>query len=200
MRWGAAPKREPPGEDAAGDDAARATRGDKAAGASAGTRPAPGNAFLTHAQSKRRQSGLYRSRVTWASARQAPDRCWQTGTVDVALRELSVPGLAKGFPAIQILQSLQERPVGDKFRSRASLPTAALAHGLYMRTAGRGRSMLACITLVARQASALVAAPPLRVLCYGDSLTAGTSPPLDTLHPYAPQLEAAIGPSVLVRH
>ena len=60
--------------------------------------------------------------------------------------------------------------------------------------------MLACITLVARQASALVAAPPLRVLCYGDSLTAGTSPPLGTLHPYAPQLEAAIGPSVLVRH
>ena len=59
--------------------------------------------------------------------------------------------------------------------------------------------MLACITLVAGQASALVAAP-LRVLCYGDSLTAGTSPPLDTLHPYAPQLEASIGPSVLVRH
>ena len=62
---GGGPEARATGEDAAGDDAARASRGDKAAGASAGTRPAPGNAFLTHAQSKRRQSGLYRSRVTW---------------------------------------------------------------------------------------------------------------------------------------
>lgn len=39
------------------------------------------------------------------------------------------------------------------------------------------------------------AAPPasetktIRILCYGDSLTAGTSPPLDQLFPYAPHLE-----------
>ena len=98
---GAAPKREPPGEDAAGHDAARATRGDKAAGASAGTRPAPGIVFLTHAQSKRRHSGLYRSQLP--SARQAPDRCWETGTVLVALCELSVPESAKGSVAIQVL-------------------------------------------------------------------------------------------------
>ena len=45
------------------------------------------------------------------------------------------------------------------------------------------------------------AAGPLRVLCYGDSLTAGTSPPLDTLHPFSPILERAIGSSTaLVRH
>ena len=59
-------------------------------------RPAPGNVFLTHAQSKRRQSGLYRSRVHLASARQAPDRCWETGTVLVALCELSVPSRRRG--------------------------------------------------------------------------------------------------------
>ena len=40
----------------------------------------------------------------------------------------------------------------------------------------------------------------LRILCYGDSLTAGTSPPLDELYPYAPTLEKALGSSVLVRH
>ena len=43
-------------------------------------------------------------------------------------------------------------------------------------------------------------AAPLRVFCYGDSLTAGTSPPLDELYPYAPTLEKALGSSVLVRH
>ena len=42
---------------------------------------------------------------------------------------------------------------------------------------------------------------PQRVFCYGDSLTAGTSPPLDDLYPYAPVLERAIGPSTaIVRH
>mmetsp|Transcript_10514 Transcript_10514/g.14746 ORF Transcript_10514/g.14746 Transcript_10514/m.14746 type:complete len:278 (-) Transcript_10514:302-1135(-) len=34
--------------------------------------------------------------------------------------------------------------------------------------------------------------PPLRVFCYGDSLTAGTSPPLLELFPYATHLEHAI--------
>ena len=43
-------------------------------------------------------------------------------------------------------------------------------------------------------------AAPVRVFCFGDSLTAGTSPPLDELYPYAPALEKALGPSVLVRH
>jgi lysophospholipase L1-like esterase len=65
--------------------------------------------------------------------------------------------------------------------------------------AGRARTLFVCIAAAAGQSTALVAAP-LRVLCYGDSLTAGTSPPLDTLYPYAPALESAIGPSVLVRH
>ena len=47
----------------------------------------------------------------------------------------------------------------------------------------------------------VTAAGPLRVLCYGDSLTAGTSPPLDTLHPFSPILERAIGSSTaIVRH
>lgn len=46
-----------------------------------------------------------------------------------------------------------------------------------------------------------LAAPPQRVLCYGDSLTAGTSPPLADLYPYAPTLEQAIGPATaMVRH
>lgn len=50
-------------------------------------------------------------------------------------------------------------------------------------------------------AVAAAAAAPLRVLCYGDSLTAGTSPPLDACYPYAPVLERAIGSSTaLVRH
>ena len=46
------------------------------------------------------------------------------------------------------------------------------------------------------------AAPqPQRVLCYGDSLTAGTSPPLEELYPYAPTLEQAVGPAAaMVRH
>ncbi|KAL9185062.1 hypothetical protein ACHAXT_002839 [Thalassiosira profunda] len=30
---------------------------------------------------------------------------------------------------------------------------------------------------------------PQRIFCYGDSLTAGTSPPSDQLHPYGPHLE-----------
>lgn len=42
--------------------------------------------------------------------------------------------------------------------------------------------------------------PPSRVFCYGDSLTAGTSPPLDEDFPYAPVLERCLGSSVLVRH
>jgi len=42
---------------------------------------------------------------------------------------------------------------------------------------------------------------PQRVFCYGDSLTAGTSPPLDELFPYAPVLEQAVGPATaMVRH
>ena len=101
VRWGAAPKREPPEEDAAGDDAARAIRGDKAAGASAGTRPAPGNVFLTHAQSKRRQSGLYRSRCL--GERSADTRqCGETGTVHVALCELYVPESANAYIPISM--------------------------------------------------------------------------------------------------
>ena len=41
---------------------------------------------------------------------------------------------------------------------------------------------------------------PRRVFCFGDSLTAGTSPPLHELFPYSTVLEAAVGPSVVVRH
>lgn len=32
----------------------------------------------------------------------------------------------------------------------------------------------------------------LKILCYGDSLTAGTSPPLNELHPYGPYLEHSL--------
>ena len=62
-----------------------------------------------------------------------------------------------------------------------------------------GGRLLVLICVAAGHATALVAAPQ-RVLCYGDSLTAGTSPPLDALYPYAAVLENAIGSSVLVRH
>ena len=51
--------------------------------------------------------------------------------------------------------------------------------------------------------SVVTAAASLRVLCYGDSLTAGTSPPLDTLYPFSPSLERAIASSTtpaLCRH
>lgn len=44
----------------------------------------------------------------------------------------------------------------------------------------------------------------LRVFCYGDSLTAGTSPPEGQMFPYAPHLERALqqqfNPAVTVRH
>lgn len=42
-----------------------------------------------------------------------------------------------------------------------------------------------------------------RILCYGDSLTAGTAPPDDALYPYAPHLESTLkerGNNVMVRH
>ena len=65
----------------------------------------------------------------------------------------------------------------------------------------RRRHSLPAITLMiafARPASGLAAQ---RVFCYGDSLTAGTSPPLDDLYPYAPTLEQALGASnAIVRH
>jgi lysophospholipase L1-like esterase len=45
---------------------------------------------------------------------------------------------------------------------------------------------------------------PIRIFCFGDSLTAGTSPPDFANFPYAPHLEAALRPnipsSVVVRH
>ena len=66
-------------------------------------------------------------------------------------------------------------------------------------------SFLLVVTL-GRCAAALVQTGSLRVFCYGDSLTAGTSPPLDDLYPYAPVLEATIRSTqmmdaeVMVRH
>jgi lysophospholipase L1-like esterase len=41
--------------------------------------------------------------------------------------------------------------------------------------------------------------PPKRIFCYGDSLTAGTAPPLDGPFPYGPTLEKVIGDDVVVR-
>ena len=41
--------------------------------------------------------------------------------------------------------------------------------------------------------------PPKRIFCYGDSLTAGTAPPLDGLFPYGPSLEKELGDDVVVR-
>jgi len=44
-------------------------------------------------------------------------------------------------------------------------------------------------------------APPPRILCFGDSLTAGTSPPHLELFPYATSLQATLGANVAtVRH
>jgi len=46
---------------------------------------------------------------------------------------------------------------------------------------------------------------PIRIFCYGDSLTAGTAPPMDQLYPYALYLEQALnnmypdGTTVIVR-
>ena len=57
-----------------------------------------------------------------------------------------------------------------------------------------------CLASTLSMSAAALSAAPQRVLCYGDSLTAGTSPPLDQDYPYAPVLEAALGSSVLVRH
>lgn len=53
--------------------------------------------------------------------------------------------------------------------------------------------------------SAMASPKTIRILCYGDSLTAGTSPPMDQLFPYAPHLEKKLnemysdGTSVVVR-
>ena len=43
----------------------------------------------------------------------------------------------------------------------------------------------------------------IRILCFGDSLTAGTAPPDTSLYPYAPHLESSLkerGHNVMVRH
>mmetsp|Transcript_21180 Transcript_21180/g.30323 ORF Transcript_21180/g.30323 Transcript_21180/m.30323 type:complete len:263 (-) Transcript_21180:32-820(-) len=40
---------------------------------------------------------------------------------------------------------------------------------------------------------------PKRIFCYGDSLTAGTSPPLNDLYPYGQSLEIELGDDVVVR-
>ena len=62
----------------------------------------------------------------------------------------------------------------------------------------------AVLLAVAGSRAAALQAGPLRVFAYGDSLTAGTSPPLDDLYPFAPTLEMAVcsasTESVLVRH
>lgn len=58
--------------------------------------------------------------------------------------------------------------------------------------------------LAMRNFSAMgLSAAPKRILCYGDSLTAGTSPPDPTLSPYAPHLESLLkekGHNVVIRH
>ena len=57
------------------------------------------------------------------------------------------------------------------------------------------------LLLASVQYAAGLATTPQRVFCYGDSLTAGTSPPLDYLYPYAPSLEQALGTATaVVRH
>mmetsp|Transcript_25883 Transcript_25883/g.34360 ORF Transcript_25883/g.34360 Transcript_25883/m.34360 type:complete len:260 (+) Transcript_25883:1-780(+) len=57
-------------------------------------------------------------------------------------------------------------------------------------------SICCCFLLMNHQATAFSTTssitPPLRVFCYGDSLTAGTAPPLFELYPYAPHLERAV--------
>ena len=66
---------------------------------------------------------------------------------------------------------------------------------------GGTRRLIFMVTLFSRPSPALVMQSPMRVLCYGDSLTAGTSPPLDDLFPYAPALEKRMGAdTALVRH
>mmetsp|Transcript_29916 Transcript_29916/g.51081 ORF Transcript_29916/g.51081 Transcript_29916/m.51081 type:complete len:260 (+) Transcript_29916:77-856(+) len=41
--------------------------------------------------------------------------------------------------------------------------------------------------------------PPKRIFCYGDSLTAGTAPPIYDLFPYGQSLESELGNDVVVR-
>ena len=98
----------------------------------------------------------------------------------------------------------------------ASGSSAALRRGLLARPSPRrlttssgggsssgSSSSRALRSLLLSTVMATTTASAMRVICYGDSLTAGTSPPLDTLHPYAPYLERAISttaPASLVRH
>jgi len=59
-------------------------------------------------------------------------------------------------------------------------------------------------TTISADAALSTASPPsARVLCYGDSLTAGTALPDPVCYPYAPHLESVLkekGHSVMIRH
>jgi len=62
---------------------------------------------------------------------------------------------------------------------------------LGVRSAARKKSSLKPSRSSA-QTPSLQMSPSPRILCYGDSLTAGLSPPLNEMHPYAPYLEQAL--------
>ena len=58
-----------------------------------------------------------------------------------------------------------------------------------------GRSVRMSFTSSSQEASTSIVSRQRRILCYGDSLTAGTSPPFNELFPYGPYLETELNTS-----
>lgn len=54
-------------------------------------------------------------------------------------------------------------------------------------------------TILKSMASSESTSTPKRIFCFGDSLTAGTAPPLDGLYPYGKMLESELGENFVVR-
>lgn len=58
-----------------------------------------------------------------------------------------------------------------------------------------GRSVRMSFSSSSQEASTSIVSRQRRILCYGDSLTAGTSPPFNELFPYGPYLETELNTS-----
>jgi len=54
-------------------------------------------------------------------------------------------------------------------------------------------------TILKSMTSSESTSTPKRIFCFGDSLTAGTAPPLDGLYPYGKMLESELGENFVVR-
>lgn len=107
-------------------------------------------------------------------------------------RLITAPPLPVSAPA-----TLMNFTVSQKLRFLTVVCTMAFASQLL------GRVMQSSSSTTTAEALSTTATPAKRILCYGDSLTAGTVPPDLATYPYAPHLESALKDrchNVLVRH